>query len=66
MVTATTVARRVIDQEPNAFDPVDVSWSDDGWLDLDQGVATISVRREHAAAVARAISDALTDEGSPG
>ncbi len=66
MVTTTTVSRRVTDEEPSGFDPVDVRWDDDGHLVLDQDEGTISMQREHAAAVARAITDALTDEGARG
>lgn len=65
MVTTTTVSRRVTDEEPSGFDPVDVSWDEDGWLNLDQGNDQVSMHREHAAAVARAITEALTDEGAP-
>lgn len=65
MATLTTVARRVIDQEPNAFDAIEVDWSDDGYLRLEQGDDTIMMRREHAGAVVRAITDALADDGSP-
>lgn len=65
MATTTTVARRVTDQEPNAFRPVDVAWDEDGWLKVQQEDDVIALRRDHAAAVARAITDALTDEGAP-
>ena len=65
MTVTTLISRTIIDEEPTGSNPVQVHWTDEGWISINQDNDSVLLRPECAAAVAQALTDALTDSERP-